>query len=176
MDIRGRCDPVYNKKKFKFCPARYDTGIFHFNNSCENVTEIEKPNADTKRIIYRFVEKYLKIRSLKQKAKFYEEWLDSIREDLYEEEEEEDEEEEEKDVIGSYMGDTYGCVDGECEKCKKCNPLFYWLKKRPIPRQDKAQEALNELTEYKNKYGSSELIHIKSYINGVKYGLMDTLP
>jgi hypothetical protein len=92
MDIRGRCDPVYDKKIFKFCPARYDTGIFHFHNSWENVREIEKPNADTKRIIYRFVDKYLKIRSLKEKVIFYQCWLDSIREDLYEEEEEEEEE------------------------------------------------------------------------------------
>lgn len=77
------------------------------------------------------------------------------------------------DKIGAYMGDIYGCCDGECEKCYRCNPLLYWLKRRPIQRQDKADLALKEIKEYKNKYGMEEVKKLNSFKNGVKYGLIN---
>jgi hypothetical protein len=71
------------------------------------------------------------------------------------------------------MGDIYGCSDRECEKCVKCNPLLWWLKKRIIPRPDKAQEVLKEITEYKNKYGVEEVKNLNSFKNGLKYELIN---
>lgn len=47
-----------------------------------------------------------------------------------------------EDYIGKYIGDCYGCVDGECKECYRCNPVLYWTQRRLVPRFDKVKHLL----------------------------------
>lgn len=58
MDIRGRCDPVYDKKNFRYCPARVDTILFHFQNDYNSYKILEKDSTIYKLIIQSFCKKY----------------------------------------------------------------------------------------------------------------------
>jgi hypothetical protein len=71
-----------------------------------------------------------------------------------------------KDYIGNYTGDIYGCCDQECKQCVKCNPLLWWLNRRPIKRPDMAIKACAEIKKYDNK-------HSNAYINGFNDGFID---
>ena len=88
-------------------------------------------------------------------------------EDEFEEEEENTEmNTETKDYIGNYTGDIYGCCDGECKRCVNCNPLLWWLNRRPIKRPDMALKACAEIKKYDNKRSNA-------YINGFNDGFID---
>jgi hypothetical protein len=71
-----------------------------------------------------------------------------------------------KDYIGNYTGDIYGCCDRECKRCVKCNPLLWWLNRRPIKRPDMAIKACAEIKKYDNK-------RCEAYINGFNDGFID---
>lgn len=49
-----------------------------------------------------------------------------------------------EDYIGRFCGDMYGCDDGCCKRCYRCNPLHYWLTARDPPRPDMVKDLLKE--------------------------------
>lgn len=67
-----------------------------------------------------------------------------------------------------YIGDIYGCCGGDCERCCKCNPIYYFGVKRNPIIPAKVREAIFELTICKDRK------FINSYINAKKMGLIDT--
>ena len=78
MDIRGRCCPYRNNKKFLECPARLDTALFHFENDSEICKELEKDdNGEYKIIISKFL-KSIKIKYWKDTMDFTEMFIKSV--------------------------------------------------------------------------------------------------
>jgi len=78
MDIRGRCCPYINNKKFLECPARIDTALFHFENDSEICRELEKDdNSEYKIIISKFL-KSIKIKYWKDTVDFTEMFIKSV--------------------------------------------------------------------------------------------------
>lgn len=71
------------------------------------------------------------------------------------------------DYIGKYWGDRFGCLDSECKKCYRCNPILYWSKRRPIPRFDRL---LRELELIKK----DDCKDCYRYINAINFRLIDT--
>ena len=52
MDIRGRCDPIRDAKRFSRCPARFDTTYFLINNDHSAYTDIQSCSREGKHIKY----------------------------------------------------------------------------------------------------------------------------
>jgi hypothetical protein len=78
MDIRGRCCPYKNNKKFLECPARLDTALFHFENDSEICRELEKDdNSEYKIIISKFL-KSIKIKYWKDTEDFINMFIKSV--------------------------------------------------------------------------------------------------
>jgi hypothetical protein len=78
MDIRGRCCPYKNNKKFLECPARLDTALFHFENDSEICKELEKDdNGEYKIIISKFL-KSIKIKYWKDTEDFINMFIKSV--------------------------------------------------------------------------------------------------
>ena len=58
MDIRGRCDIVYDRYDFMCCPARVDTAWFMFGNDYKWYKELEQYPLRYRSIIKRFLKEY----------------------------------------------------------------------------------------------------------------------
>lgn len=71
-----------------------------------------------------------------------------------------------KETYGNMIGDIYGCIDGECKYCCKCNPIHYFGVRRNPPLPNKVQETLHLLTKYDNK-------NCNAYINAINMKLID---
>jgi hypothetical protein len=131
------------------------------NNYEKEITELKKKIAE-----YEAVEQYI-MKTIRNggeyddilKAHYREgkvvdgEWVDDKEEEEDESEEEEEEDEKPKpkqirkegeDYIGRFCGDMYGCDDGCCKRCYRCNPLHYWLTARDPPRPDMVKDLLKE--------------------------------
>lgn len=78
MDIRGRCCPYYNNKKFLECPARIDTALIHFENNYEISKELEKGNYSEYKIIIKKFLKTIKIKYWKDTEDFIEMFIKSV--------------------------------------------------------------------------------------------------
>jgi hypothetical protein len=83
-----------------------------------------------------------------------------------EEEAEEAEAEDSKSKLGYFCGDIYGCVDGECKSCFRCNPIYYFGIKRSPPLMNKVQEELESIIKYNDKNSNA-------YINAYNMKLID---
>jgi hypothetical protein len=81
MDIRGRCCPYRNNKKFLECPARIDTAFFHFNNDSEIYRELEKDDYSEYKIIISKFLKSIKIKYWKDTMDFTEMFIESVEDD-----------------------------------------------------------------------------------------------
>jgi hypothetical protein len=78
MDIRGRCCPYKNNKKFLECPARIDTALFHFENNYEISKELEDDNySEYYKIIKKFL-KTIKIKYWKDTEDFIKKFIESV--------------------------------------------------------------------------------------------------
>lgn len=66
-----------------------------------------------------------------------------------------------------FIGDIYGCCDNECERCYRCNPIYYFgVKRKPIV----PSMVHNVILELQICKGAKKL---NSYINAYKMGLID---
>ena len=78
MDIRVRCCPYKNNKKFLECPARIDTALFHFENNYEISKELEKDDYSEYKIIISKFLKTIKIKYWKDTEDFTEMFIKSV--------------------------------------------------------------------------------------------------
>jgi len=81
MDIRGRCCPYNNKKKFLNCRAMLDTAFFHFENDYDIYRQLEATdNADYEKIIKAFLKK-IGIKECSWNNRFMDMFIEKYNED-----------------------------------------------------------------------------------------------
>ncbi len=94
MDIRGRCDYIYDKKAFLKCPARVDTAYFCLMNDWETYDKLQKQSKRSycedgeKEIIRMFCHHTLGLKSIHDKRKVVEMYYEEKRREQEEEKEE----------------------------------------------------------------------------------------
>ena len=80
MDIRGRCCPYLYNKQFLKCNARLDTALFHFENNCEILRELENDDySEYTKIISKFL-KGINIKYWKDIVDFTDMFIKSVEE------------------------------------------------------------------------------------------------
>ena len=91
MDIRGRCDYIYEKKAFLKCPARVDTAYFCLMNDWETYDKLQKQSKRSycedgeKEIIRMFCHHTLGLKSIDDKRKVIEMYYEDKRREQEEE-------------------------------------------------------------------------------------------
>ncbi len=97
MDIRGRCDPIYNIKEFKYCPAKFNTALFHLQNDYKTYKLIECNPRETQGIVIDFLKQYKMTK--RDCFRVLELYYKEISQDDYNESEEDESEEEEEYIL-----------------------------------------------------------------------------
>ena len=72
---------------------------------------------------------------------------------------------------GYFMEDIYGCIDGQCKFCCRCNPIWYFGVKRNPQLPNRVNEQIEHMKKYNIRF--NDIHNWKVYINAFEMGLIN---